>query len=385
MPDPLMLADAYVHGLDPVILPIRGEFAIRWYGVSYLAGFVLAWIMLRFLARRGRIGIRAEEAGDFMFYAVAGVIIGGRMGYVLFYDLLRAFDTGVTPLLWDFSSQFPFWGVLRVTGGGMSAHGGLLGVIISQYIFARRRRIAYLHVMDFAALATPLGLGLGRVANFINGELWGKELPLDQQGANAPWWSIKYPEQLSFLASQGDSDFVKHAPAIAQAAGLDPVAFGSHLANYVNVNVLSNESRRLVDRWIAQIIEQVREGNEALEAALQPVLTAYYPSQIFQAIAEGPVLLLFLAMVWLTPRRPGTVSAWFLLAYGVLRIVTELFRQPDEDVALFMGLISRGQLLSALMILGAVVLFGFVRWFDAPRMGGLLRPAPHATSPPAAN
>jgi prolipoprotein diacylglyceryltransferase len=118
----------------------------------------------------------------------------------------------------------------------------------------------------------------------------------------------------------------------------------------------------------AQFHDQVR-------GVLAPLLTAYYPSQIFQALSDGPILIAFLCLMWLQPRKPGVIASWWLIGYGVLRIVTELWRQPDEGVALTLGILSRGQTLSVLMILAGGMLLALSMHSKSPRMGGLLKPA----------
>ena len=189
---------AWVHDISPFVLRISDDFGVRWYGVSYALAFLLAWLVLRWLARRGATAIPQERTGDVILYCVAGVLIGGRLGYVLVYQ---------PSLLWSFERSIPWWGVLAINKGGMASHGGMLGVIIASWFAARmlgtpdsakpsepRRRLPMLHVLDTLVLVTPMGLFLGRVANFINGELLGRVAA--PPGAPAPWWSIKFPQEL---------------------------------------------------------------------------------------------------------------------------------------------------------------------------------------------
>jgi phosphatidylglycerol:prolipoprotein diacylglycerol transferase len=207
-------------------------------------------------------------------------------------------------------------------------------VIAAACIFARRRGLSSLHILDMAAFASTVGLCLGRVANFINAELWGKALPAHMQsyvagasatGGDPPWWSVKYPQEVVevWLQSQPPD------PRLDLLAPLETVVSNS-------------------ERFYVNVVSAAQAGNEQVIATLKPLLTAYYPSQIFQAITDGPILMGVLALLWLRPRKPGVIGSWFLIAYGVLRVVTELFRQPDEGVALTFGLLSRGQTLSAL-------------------------------------
>lgn len=142
---------------DPVAISI-GPVNVHWYGLMYLVGFAAAWYLGR---RRARVhGWNAQQVSDLVFYGALGAVIGGRLGYVLFYDLAQT--------LADPASM------LRIWQGGMSFHGGLLGVIVAMWWFGRSRGKSFFEVADFVAPLVPIGLGAGRVGNFINGELWGR-------------------------------------------------------------------------------------------------------------------------------------------------------------------------------------------------------------------
>jgi phosphatidylglycerol:prolipoprotein diacylglycerol transferase len=149
-----------VHpNIDPVAFSI-GPLAVRWYGLMYLAGFAAAWWLGTKRISTGQAPLTRQQFDALMFWAVVGVILGGRLGYVLFY---KPGYFASHPL-----ESFAIW------QGGMSFHGGLLGVILAMAFVTRRQRIDYLRLMDFIAPLTPLGIAAGRVANFINGELWGR-------------------------------------------------------------------------------------------------------------------------------------------------------------------------------------------------------------------
>jgi phosphatidylglycerol:prolipoprotein diacylglycerol transferase len=146
-------------GFDPIALQL-GPLAIRWYGLMYLASFVLAWFLYQRHARRQGLGWSEDDVSDLLFYGALGVIVGGRIGSALFYN----FDLMLADPLW----------VFRLWEPGMSFHGGLLGVLVATLYFARRKGVGFWVVVDFVAPVVPVGLGLGRIGNFINGELWGK-------------------------------------------------------------------------------------------------------------------------------------------------------------------------------------------------------------------
>lgn len=145
--------------IDPVLIEI-GPFAIRWYALSYIAGILLAWRYMIWLARRSPAGITKEHVDDFVVWATLGIVLGGRLGYVIFYKA-------------GYYLQNPLE-ALAVWQGGMSFHGGLLGVIFAVWLFCRRRGYSWIAVGDVVACTAPVGLFLGRIANFINGELYGR-------------------------------------------------------------------------------------------------------------------------------------------------------------------------------------------------------------------
>lgn len=184
----------YPH-IDPVIIQL-GIFKVHWYGVMYLLGFMGAWILLRFRAKkRPELGFNNTIISDLIFYGALGVVIGGRVGYMLFYD----FPTLIAQPL----SLFKIW------EGGMSFHGGLLGVVVAIGLYSYIKHYRFIAIMDFAAPVVPIGLGAGRIGNFINGELWGRT-------TNVPWAMVfpragdlpRHPSQLYEFLLEGVVLFV---------------------------------------------------------------------------------------------------------------------------------------------------------------------------------
>ncbi len=145
--------------IDPVVISL-GPLTIHWYGLMYLVGFLVGWWLGRLRAARPDSGWRVEEVDELLFYIALGVVLGGRFGYVLFYSLPAFF---ADPLM-----------LFRIWEGGMSFHGGLLGVLFAMWLFGRRFGHSFFESTDFIAPLIPVGLGAGRLGNFINGELWGK-------------------------------------------------------------------------------------------------------------------------------------------------------------------------------------------------------------------
>ena len=252
----------YVDHFSPFLGPHWGNLGIRYYGLSYLLGFLLAAVMLKRYARAGRSRLPGDKVGDLMVAVVFGTLLGGRIGYFLLY---RPGDLISEPLA-----------IFRVWEGGMASHGGMLGVTIALIWFGRSHHISTLHLGDLIVSVTPIGLFFGRLANFINGELWGK--------VSKVRWAVIFP--LS-------------APA---------------------------------------------------ETPL-PLIAPRHPSQLYEAGLEGLAMLAL--MQWrfwrsdIVSSQPGRLSGEFFLAYAVVRVIGETFREPDAS--LILGL-SRGTFYSIFLI-----------------------------------
>jgi phosphatidylglycerol:prolipoprotein diacylglycerol transferase len=260
---PFPILSFWMHDLNPVIFQLWGPLAVRWYGLAYLLGFLGGYLLLLRLSKRGEFAVPPSELSNFIIHiAIYGVFLGGRLGYVLLY----AWDTFVHDPLFLF----------RVWEGGMASHGGMLGVILVILWTAWKKKISFWNLTDGLALVAPIGLFFGRVANFINGELWGR--PTDVA------WAVIFP----------------------QAEDLTPVP--------------------------------------------------RHPSQLYEALGEGLLLFITLWLIRRTARGKceGVLSAAFLILYAAARIASECFREPDSTV--YLGWLTKGQLYSSFMILGAVII-----------------------------
>jgi phosphatidylglycerol---prolipoprotein diacylglyceryl transferase len=246
--------------IDPVLISF-GPFAIRWYALAYVAGILAGWWLARTIAAkqdlwRGRSPIKPLDIDDVIIWGAIGIVLGGRVGYVLFYNpTYFAAHPEQIPVLWR---------------GGMSFHGGFAGTVLALLLFARARKIPMLSMLDVAAIVTPIGLFLGRLANFVNGELWGRV-------ADVPW-AFVFPH-----------------------AGPEP----------------------------------------------------RHPSQLYEAGLEG--IVLFAILIFATRRgaltRPGLIGGLFVGGYGLARIVSEFFREPDAQLGFLAGGFTMGMLLSLPMLL----------------------------------
>ena len=171
-------SDAFIVQFDPVAFEIFG-FGIHWYGITYLVAFILGWWVTRYLARtHSEWKVKPEQVDDLLFYMGLGVVLGGRIGYLLFYDFINIINE---PTLGDSLIR-----LISIHKGGMSFHGGLIGCMLAIWFFNRRYKHGYFIIGDMMSIIAPIGLGAGRIGNFINGELWGK--PTDVA------WAMHFPK-----------------------------------------------------------------------------------------------------------------------------------------------------------------------------------------------
>lgn len=176
--------------IDPVLLAI-GPLKVHWYGMMYLFGFMLAYWLAFVRSKHRGSPVKQEQVEDLILYGAFGVVLGGRFGYVFFY--------GLDQFLYD-----PLW-LLRVWDGGMSFHGGLLGVMLAMWLYARKIKCDFVRLMDFIAPMVPVGLGFGRIGNFINQELWGRasDVSWAMIFPNDPLMLPRHPSQLYQFALEG--------------------------------------------------------------------------------------------------------------------------------------------------------------------------------------
>ncbi len=320
-----------VHDLDPFLWRISGEFGIRWYGLSYMLGFLVAYYFIMWLAKKRRTEVKPANVADFITYGAIGILAGGRLGYCLFYS---------PDLFWKFKESFPYWGVLAVNEGGMASHGGIIGLVIACILFARKYQVNRLHLFDLCAITGPIGIFFGRIANFINGELVGRICPTDYPLA------VRFPQDILHWPST-DPQKLSSLSTVVETIGVKSSQWSEWLGKFQ----FDSASRQSVQNTLYQVIDAIQSGNEAAKLAIAPMLDPRYPSQLIAALGEGLILFLILFIFWRKPRKPGVVGALFVTLYAIARICTEMFRLPDLQIGYqWLGL-TRGQWLSAAMLL----------------------------------
>ncbi|MCG8547738.1 MAG: prolipoprotein diacylglyceryl transferase [Alphaproteobacteria bacterium] len=260
--------------IDPIAVQI-GPVAIRWYALAYIAGLVGGWQYALRLARRAPNIVSPRHIDDFMVWATVGVVLGGRLGYVIFYQPAYFLDHPGE--------------ILQVWKGGMSFHGGLLGVILAMYLFGRRRGTGFFPLADIIAAATPIGLFFGRIANFINGELWGRV-------TDVPWGVIfprggpepRHPSQLYEAGLEGLLLFVVLAVLVFRFDALrrPSLVSGTFLVGYGLARI---------------IVETVREPDTY--TSLMPLGTT------FGQWLSLPMVLYGLYLIWTARHRPPGLAA----------------------------------------------------------------------------
>ena len=258
----------YTHNLDPILFSF-GFLSIRWYSLSYVFGIILGWWLGKKIINHvlgiSELKFNTEEFDDLITIIIISIVIGGRLGYVIFYNPVYFISHPMD--------------IFKVWEGGMSFHGALIGIILGTYFFASKRNIPVFFFLDIIACVSPIGIFLGRLANFINGELIGKVTTVS--------WGVIFPAVDTF---------------------------------------------------------------------------ARHPSQIYEAILEGVVLFFILnRIIFREVYKLGTCSCLFLIWYGVFRIISEFFREPDIQLGYLLNLFSMGTILSFFMILAGLLMLNILR------------------------
>ncbi len=294
----------YIHQLDPFLAEFAPGFGIRWYGLSYLAAFACGWWLYRLLSKKGYANLPENQVGDFIaWWVVLGTILGGRIGYMLFYQF-------------DEFLQNPAQ-IVRVWEGGMSAHGGMLGLLIATVAYSKIYRISWLNLGDNLVVVAPAGLFFGRCANFINGELFGRITTVP--------WGVQFPQELFYNPSLG-----------ARLTQVAPSLFPPSAST---------------ENFVTTI-----QSSPAAQEIAATILPVRHPSQLYEAFFEGALLLAILWILRTRFRLPnGILMGAFFILYALARSSVEFFREPDAPL---IAALTRGQFLSLFLLLGGIcVLF----------------------------
>lgn len=299
---------------DPVIVEL-GPLALRWYGLMYVVGFTFGHAILVRLARAGFLGLTEDQVSDLILWLVFGVLLGGRLGYAAFYQ----------PSLFSGPQLLQLW------EGGLSFHGGLLGVVTVAVLFSRKTKLHFGRLCDALALAVTPGIFAVRVANFINGELYGR---VTDEGAP---FAMRFPSD----------------PAAQELLGLHGLG-------------LRERELRILD----SMAEVPRAGYQGPSwDAIRDQVPLRHPSQLYEAFGEGLLVGLLLWVVYRFARDrqlgTGVYAGLFLVGYGAWRFVVENYREPDAHLGVRALGLTRGQQLCSLMIAAGVAVILW-RWNKRP-------------------
>ncbi len=310
----MLAAIQFPSWIHPEILPFFPQLPLRWYGLMYLVGFGITYLLFKYQVRKRKLDYSDDDISGFFLAGIVGLIIGARLLGTLLYDPTGIYWRKPWLIFWPFGEGGRFTGFM-----GMSFHGGFIGLVIGVMMYSKRLKLDFLAWADMLAVSVPLGYTFGRLGNFINGELWGK--------VSAAPWAMVFPGAKRFPASAA---------------------------------------------WVRDIAER---AGIAIEGTL--VNLPRHPSQLYEALFEGIVLWLVLWFL-VRPRMPfkGFAVGAYVTGYGMVRFVLEYFREPDADLGYIIRLgdpaasihlyttplnFSMGQLLCFLMIVGGL---GFIaiRW-----------------------
>ena len=325
-PYDIQVLATYVHNIDPVIFSISDAIKLRWYGMAYLLAFVVGFFILKKLADKKLWVLPGEKTSDFItLAAIFGVFLGGRIGNIIFYQ-------------WDDFMASPSM-IFKVWEGGMASHGGILGIMIFTLIYSRMKKVSWTGLGDGISVVAPLGIMFGRIANFINGELYGR---IDRTHS----WAMKFPLSLGEDASPAELRSLE-----AQLKPYDITVF--HQTENIQTGEIFNHIH------YNEITAGVRQSEQVREAVSQ-FIEPRYPSQLFQAAGEGLCLFLILFITRICFKRlpHGILTGMFFFFYAIFRITMENFRQQETADVTFLGTtFTMGQFLSLFMI---VIGLGFI-------------------------
>lgn len=337
------LLATYIHHLDPFAIQFTESFGLRWYGLAYVSGFIVAFFLLRWFVKLKASELRDSEVADFVtIISLFGIMLGGRLGFMLFYNF--------SELVANPASFFD------VLGGGMSSHGGILGTVLVALIYALIKKKSWTGLGDNLVIVCSLGVFFGRIANFVNGELYGRKT--DSRLA------MKFPSEIIEGKRNAEGYFSWDFPTsqlVEVAEKAKDVTPG--LLDEVNDTVAKATASGFDPHYqVTQLILKASEENESFRLILGEILTPRHPSQLYEALIEGLLLFLILLAIRLKWKNlyHGVITGIFFILYAIGRILVENYREPDAGLIAGM---TRGQFYSTFMIVIGIgfLVFGFVR------------------------
>jgi phosphatidylglycerol:prolipoprotein diacylglycerol transferase len=329
--------DGGLHFFRDVPPGVDGHNLFNVFHLAYGTIFVFAWLMCYVWWRRGSFRVRKRMVLDSVLVAVAAIVIGGRLGEAIFYQPEYFFSRPER---------------LIFNAGGFTIHGMIAGVIIAFWFWAKWIKRPWFHLLDQSVIFVAFGTPLGRIANFLSGDLWGRESDLP--------WATRFPLRGPLFRrvvanANGETFVVVHEqPEQISWPWQDPPDTDTWLEPWT-----PDQGYEVLKEAPWQNYPVGHDSN-VWQKVQMVVTTPRHPSQLYQAITEGLILLVILVLVRSKATRVGTLSAAFLVAYGGLRMVSEFFRQPEPGLGFLLGL-TRGQLLSLSMVAGGLILFAFIR------------------------
>lgn len=327
---------------DPVFLDLPGPFDLRWYGLSYLVAFGIAQFGLKRLARAKFLPMEPDAVFDLVFWSILGTILGGRLGYAAFYK----------PELFG-----SFTDLIAINEGGLAFHGGMLGVTTALILFARKHKVPIGRVLDASAMCVTPGIFCVRMANFVNGELYGR---VATEGSS---FAMRFPTDEAVEDVLG-TRFFRYVGGNRAAELQIQHAYGKVDYEEVLAQIPEDERTEVLEKYATQI-DQFRDVRWEEVQQFAPLR---HPSQIYEGVGEGLFLGLVLWTVYLLRRRNQLPSfcfaGLFLAGYGLIRFGIEYFRQPDaqfrdegDELGTVLLGFSMGQVLSGSMVLAGLLMF----------------------------
>ena len=341
----------YYHQLDPFLIHFTGNIGIRWYSMAYILAVAFAYFAGKYLINKNRLQLPSQKLMDIVFFGAMGAVIGGRLGYCLFYspDLFLSFD-----------KSFPFWGILKVHQGGMSSHGGIIGFLLAQILYSHRHKLSFFSLVDLGAFTAAFGICIGRISNFINGELYGRVVE------GSTWLAVRFPAEILLWARQPKIykeqliSLKEIAPTIDSM--LLKISSPEMWVEWVNKAILAPESP--YSSYISYMCQMIFQASykSPVKEMIEPLLSLRYPSQLYQSFFGGLLPLIIMSLIWIKPKKAGLISLVFIISYLSFRIFTEFYRQPDYHIGFQLFNLTQGQWLSLLFyIIVAVYAYFFYK------------------------